>query len=542
MSTGGGADVESAVTFALSTIDVVIIVGSIVLTVVVGLWVSRRQSRDAEGYFLASKRLPWFIIGAAFVSTSVSSEQLIGTVGATYNSGMGVANWEWFMLCDFLAIIFIFPLYLQARITTIPEFLNRRFGPACANIYSIVMLFAYVLVFLVSVLYGGGLAFSQLTGLNLHLVLWAMVVLVGAYSIKGGMMSVMWTDALQCVMLLGGGMVLFFVSLHHIPGGWKAMAEASPERFHLYLPPGDPVAPFLGLVFASFGLFIFYQAGNQVMIQRVLCARTRWDAMMGLIFAGFINLFRPLVTCFLGLVVYHWVNVMHKAEPLAMGDLAFPFALRTFAPEWGLRGIILAGFLAAIMSTISALTNSTATIFSLDVYRRYIKPGATDAELMRVGRITAVAALVVATLICPLVSQLGGIFIFFQTAVTYLATPFISVMLMGIFWRRVNYRAAVVGLLGGLVIQLALAFGLPAAGVDLHWLYVACIAQVLTMGLVAIIAATTPPPPAEATAELTWRPEMVAANGEPGRPWYKSLLLWGCVLAVIWLSQYYRFW
>jgi SSS family solute:Na+ symporter len=278
------------------------------------------------------------------------------------------------------------------------------------------------------------------------------------------------------------------------------------------------------------------------MIQRVLCARTRWDAMMGVIFAGFINLFRPLVTCFLGLVVYHWIHVMHRDQPLAMGDLAFPYALKTFAPEWGLRGIILAGFLAAVMSTISALTNSTATIFSLDVYRRFLKPAATDQELVRIGRVTAVVALVVATLLCPFVARLGGIFIFFQTGVTYLATPFISVILMGIFWRRVNGQAGAAGILGGLAIQVALAFGLPAAGVHLHWLYVACFAQVLTMTLVALVTLATPPPPPEAVANLVWSPRMLAANGEPGRPWHKRLALWVSLLAVIWVALYWRFW
>ena len=151
------------------------------------------------------------------------------------------------------------------------------------------MLLAYVFVFMVPVLYGGSLAFSQLTGWNFYLVLWLTVAMVAGYTAKGGLASVMWTDALQCMMLLGGGITLFFIALANIPGGWNAMELANPDRFHLYHPPSDPVAPFPAIVLATFGLYIFYSAGNQVMVQRVLAARSTWDGLMGVIFAGFIN-------------------------------------------------------------------------------------------------------------------------------------------------------------------------------------------------------------------------------------------------------------
>ena len=158
-------------------------------------------------------------------------------------------------------------------------------------------------------------------------MLLVIVVGVGAYSIHGGLTSVMWADLFQCLLLMVGGITLFFAALSYIPGGWATIVEANPTRMHLYQPPGHQMAPFLGMIVATFGAFTFYQVGNQAMIQRMLAARSTWDALVGLIFAQFINFLRPLVTCFLGLVVYHWISVMHQHAPLEKPDLAFTFAL-----------------------------------------------------------------------------------------------------------------------------------------------------------------------------------------------------------------------
>jgi SSS family solute:Na+ symporter len=530
--------------FGLSILDVAIIVASILAVVGVGLWAGRNQEQTARAYFLASGRLPWYIIGAAFVSTSVSSEQIVGTAGATYKYGMGIANWEWWLVPTYglLTLVFV-PMWLRNRITTVPEFLSRRFGPLCADIYSWVMLAAYVFVFLVPVLYSGSLALAELTGWNFHLVLWGMVALVALYTTKGGLSSVIWTDALQCLMLVGGGVILFFVALGKVPGGWAAMEAAHPDRFHLYRPADDPVAPFPGIVLATFGVYIFYSAGNQVMAQRILGARSTWDGLMGVLWAGVINLLRPLVTCFLGLIVFHWTNVMHAAPPLENPDQTFSFALKWLAPNWGLRGIVLAGFLAAVMSTVSALANSTATLFSLDVYKRILHPGAGDARLVWVGRVVSLVSLSIAALAAPAVAHFGGVFRYFQNGVTYLATPFISVMLLGLLWKRTNYPGALFGLIGGSVITLAMAFGAPAVGVHLHWLYIAAIAQAITMAGVMIVSLLTPEP-----AESQWRPfqwSLAALNlcdDGDRRPWYQSVRLWWAIYIVGWVYLYWRFW
>jgi len=529
--------------FALSTIDIVIILASLVLVVTVGLVAGRNKSDTAQGFFLASGRMPWWIIGTAFVSTSVSSEQIVGTVGGAYKYGLGIANWEWWSLPPYAILIAVFiPIYLRNGITTVPELLKRRYSDLVGDIYSYLMLFAYVVIFAVPVLYGGALTFSTLTSLNFYLVLWCTVLLVAAYTVKGGLASVMWTDAVQCLMLLGGGLLLYFLALQQIPGGWSAMVEANPERFHLYHPPDDEIAPFAGLVTGTLGLFIFYQAANQVMIQRVLSARSMWDGVMGIILAGFINFLRPLVTCFLGFIVYHWIHEMKQAEPLGNQDLTFPFALKTFAPAWGLRGIVLAGFLAAVMSTVSALANSTATIFSLDIYKRVINPEASEKRLVRVGQLASLTALVLAGLLAPAVELAGGIFQYFQTGVTYLATPFISVILVGLFWKRATHQGATVGLIGGIVIQVLLAVANTWLGWDLHWLYVGAIAEVLIILLIIAVSLATPAPPTEKWEPFLWRPSMLAGITGGTHAWYASVPLWFGLYATTFVIVYWWFW
>ena len=530
--------------FRLSLLDIAIIVAETLSVVAIGLLAARKTERTTEGYFLASGTMPWWLIGAAFVSTSVSSEQIVGTVGAAYKGGMAIANWEWWCLPTYLLMmVFFIPLYLRNRIMTVPELLNRRFGPVCGGIYSWVMLFGYVFIFLPPVLYGGSLTLSELTGWPQWAVLAGIALLTGSYTLLGGLGSVMWTDAVQCVMLVGGGVVLFFLALNRVPGGWEAMTAAAPERFHLYHPAGDAEAPFAGLVMASFGVFLFYQSTNQVMIQRVLSARSTWDGMMGIIFAGFINLARPLVTCLLGLIVYHWLDILHRGPSLLPDkqDQTFPYALAVFAPS-GIRGVILAGFFAAIMSTVSALANAVATIFSLDVYRRFWRNDAADAELITVGRVSAGAALALAALVAPVIAKIG-LFKYFQTGVTYMATPFISVLLLGIFWKRTSYAAAIAGLVGGLLIQIGLALALWASGSTLHWLYVGAIAQALTMLLVIAVTAVTAPARPDQYEPFLWRPALLGRMeaGVP-RPAWQSVKLWFALYAAMWVGIYWWFW
>ena len=530
----------------LTTIDVIIILASMVVVIGVGIIAGRHRSESAGGYFLGGNRMPWWLIGTAFVATGISSEQMIGTVGAVYQHGMGITNWEWFGLpCYALVLTIFIPIYLKNKVTTVPGFLADRFGPACGTIYSCMLLAFYVCIYTVTVLYSGSLAFSAVTGWNFSFVLLLIVVGVGAYSIHGGLTSVMWADLFQCILLMAGGITLFFAALGHIPGGWNAMIAANPQRMHLYQPPGHEMAPFMGMIIATFGAFTFYQVGNQAMIQRMLAARTTWDALMGLVLAQFINFFRPLVTCFLGLVVYHWIFVMHQHAPLEKPDLAFTFALGEFAPGWGVRGIVMAGLIAAVMAALSAQVNSASTLFSSDIYKKLIHKTATDREMVRVGRIAAFVVLVLAAVISPVVG-LFGIFKFFQFTLTAIAIPFMAVILTGVLWRRVNYPAALFGLVGGVAVTASLlaVFSGRFGGIpELHFFYIGGIAEVVIVIGIAMISLMTAPPDYDKIAPYLWHLRLLQTYDEGvRRPWYQQLKLWCGIVTVIWLYLYWRFW
>jgi SSS family solute:Na+ symporter len=530
----------------LSGIDVAIILASVAFVASVGIFAGRHRGETASGYFLGGNKMPWWLIGTAFVATGISSEQMIGTVGVTYQHGMGIANWEWFGLpCYALVLTIFIPVYLKNRVTTVSGFLADRFGPACGTIYSCMLLAFYVCIYTVTVLYSGSLAFSEVTGWNFYVVLVLIVAGVGAYSIHGGLTSVMWADLFQCILLMAGGITLFFTALGHIPGGWGALVAASPQRMHLYQPPDHEMAPFLGMIVATFGAFTFYQVGNQAMIQRMLAARTTWDALMGLVFAQFINFLRPLVTCFLGLVVYQWVVVMHNAPPLDNTDKAFTFALGTFAPAWGVRGIVVAGLIAAVMAALSAQVNSASTLFSTDIYKKLIHKEAGDHEMVRVGRIASLAVLLLAAVLSPIVG-LFGIFKFFQFTLTVIAIPFMATVLLGILWKRVNYAAALFGLVGGALITafLLAVFSGHVAGVPrLHFFYVGGMAEVIIMIGITIVALRTAPPNYGRIAPYVWQAGLLRAYDEGvRRPWYQQLKLWCGIVMVIWLYLYWRFW
>ena len=308
------------------------------------------------------------------------------------------------------------------------------------------------------------------------------------------------------------------------------------------------------MLIATFGTFTFYQVGNQAMIQRMLAAQSALDALMGLVLASFLNFFRPLVTCFLGLAVYHWINVMHQAPPLAKGDLAFTFALgRSRHP--GACGHRRGRPSRRGDRPRSAHRSTPPPLVSTDIYKKLIHPAASDREMVRVGRTASFIVLLLAAVISPVVGCFG-IFKFFQFTLIAIAIPFMATTLMALFWKRVNYPAAVFGLLGGVLITAALltAFSGRFHNVpelqrfyinipELHFFYIGGIAEVIiVIGIAAVALAAAPPDPAK-VAPYMWSLQVLPAYDEgQRRPWYQQVKFWWAIIAVIWFYLYWKFW
>ena len=427
-----------------------IIAASLLCVVAVGLFAGRKQDKTAKGYFLASGRLPWFVIGTAFVSTSVSSEQIVGTVGMAYKNGMGVANWEWWTLPVYCAVHHL----LRAAV---PEDADHH-GPRilCSPVRAAVLRHLQLdhAPGLCLRVHGARAVRRQprlLPTDRLELLSRPLAHgrVVAGYTAKGGLASVMWTDALQCIMLLGGGITLYFIALANTPGGWSAMVSGQSRPVPPLPSARRPDRPVSG-----------HRAGNLRALHFLLggqpgdgAARAGRALDLGRTDGRHLRRLHQLLP--------PAGHLLPRADRLPLdtrnahaspagitrhrkSDTTFPFALKTLAPEWGLRGIILAGFLAAVMSATSALSNSVATIFSFDVYKKLINRNAPDRRLIFIGRLAAVGALCIAACVAPSVEWVGGIFKYFQTGVSYLATPFISILWMGILWRRTNYPGSTV--------------------------------------------------------------------------------------------------
>jgi len=287
----------------LSLLDYAVFILYLVLVVAIGFWVARREKTSAREYFLAGNKLPWFAIGASLIASSVSTEQFIGEVGFAYRYGIAVANWEWSVFPAMtLMMLFFVPFYLRRRISTMPEWLEHRFGPSSRFTFAVITILSYVFINLAGVLYAGGLALHAIFGINLWWAIVVLAVVAGAYTVAGGLASVVWTDLLQAILLLGGGLLVFFLGLREI-GGWEVLRGAG-DRAHLMLPASHPELPWTGMLVLCLSTNLWYYATNQYINQRVLGAKDEWNARAGVIFAGFLGIFLTLAVCFPGLIAY----------------------------------------------------------------------------------------------------------------------------------------------------------------------------------------------------------------------------------------------
>lgn len=520
--------------FRLSALDILIFAAYIVAVLTIGFLAARKRGVKAEGFFLARRTLPWYAVGFAMVAASVSTEQFIGASAKAHDVGMAVLNWEWGVLPSFTILILVFmPLYFRRGIFTIPEYLERRYSGSARTTFSLLTLVSYFAINLAGVLYSGGYVLHNLFGFPLLPCIWALTVLTGAYTVYGGLVSVVWTETLQSVLLLVSGLLITVIGIMKLPGGLAA-AVGTGERAHLFLPMDHPELPWTAILVLFFSTNVWYACTNQFYIQMCLGSKNEWHARMGVVFAALLGILLGFAIEFPGIVGYRLVEAGAIPAP-PESNAIYPYLVRYIIPE-GIRGIVFAGILGAIMSTVSALVHAISTLFSMDFYRVYVRPGAGETHLIRAGQTAGTVFLAAGALIAPVVGTFPTIFDFFQQSWAVLASPIVIVFVVGALWRRAtNFAALSTFVLG--ILTIPAAFWLHRAVLPQGFNFYNLVGIIFFFQLAWMIGASllSRPHPRERTESAVWTSDLAAIptseRPEP-YPWHKRLILWWTLAAV----------
>ena len=463
-------------------LDYLVFIAYALSILVIGLWVSRTKKgheKNAEDYFLASRSLPWWAIGASLIAANISAEQFIGMSGSGFALGLGIASYEWMGAVTLLVVgKYFLPIFIDKGIYTIPEFVEKRFSTNLKTILAIFWIALYVFVNLTSVLYLGGLALETILGIDMTYAIVGLALFAAAYSLYGGLSAVAWTDIIQVVFLVSGGLVTTYLALDSASGGEGIMAglqnifEAAPGHFDMILDKANPEyinLPGIGVLVGGMWVAnLYYWGFNQYIIQRTLAAKSLRESQKGILFAAGLKLIIPLVVVIPGIAAYVIVNDpqmlanlgeqgMTNLPSAGASDKAYPWLMQLLPT--GLKGIAVAALAAAIVSSLASMLNSTSTIFTMDIYRQYFNTQASDRTTVNVGRLSAAIALVIAVAIAPLLDGLDQAFQFIQEYTGIVSPGILAVFLLGLFWKKTTNRGAIIGVLVSIPIALFFKVG-----------------------------------------------------------------------------------
>ena len=421
----------------------------------VAFWVTRKESHtrdNSSGYFLAGRNAGWFVIGASLFASNIGSEHLVGLAGSGASSGVAVSQFEIMASFCLLILGWLFvPFYLKSGVFTMPEFLERRYSKGARRYLALISIVGYVLTKISVTIAAGGIVFTTLMGINFWTGALIVVVATGIYTVFGGLKAVLYTDLLQTFVLIGGSVLVTVIGLGKL-GGFAPLYEATgPEFFNLWKPMSDPSFPWTGIIFGVPILGVWYWCTDQFIVQRVLAAPNEKQAKLGTIFAGYLKLLPLLIFVVPGMVAF----ALAKSGKLAMeeSDQALPALVSTLLPM-GIRGIVVAGLLAALMSSLSSVFNSCSTLITWDIYKEF-NPGASEKKLVLVGQISTLILVGFGLLWIPLIKMLSdGLYTYLQSVQAYISPPIAAVFILGLFFKRVNARGAMASLLTGFVLGM----------------------------------------------------------------------------------------
>lgn len=464
---------------SLAGIDFLILLGVVSLLLIVGLW-GRRRSDTTHGYFLAGRELRWWQIGFSLFASNFSAAAIVGLTGAAYVTGIAIYNYEW---VGILAMIFFAMVLASAvrrsQVFTISQYLEERYSPAIKIAYSVFIIFLIIFVDMAAALYVGGMLLKEVfPALSINLIILVLMVMVGAYSVLGGLSAISRTDIIQTFVIVTGAVFVCIFTLE-AAGGWSALLADAPENsLSLIRSSEDRAVPWTGLVTGVPVLCAYFWLTNQNMVQWVLSARSEQDARQGLLMAGFMKL------SVLFIIIIPGVAAVKIFPDVAQADSIYPILLFELLPA-GILGIVMAGFVAAIMSSIDSTLHAASTIITMDFVQRGRREF-TSKQLVWIGRIITMTIICLSAVWAPMIGRFGTLFEYVQGLLSYAVAPFCVVYLAGWFWRRANAGGALLALGLGLFSALVIGVFQRAGVIEVHYLHVPLpVALISLSGLVA---------------------------------------------------------
>ncbi|MFT4733275.1 MAG: SSS family solute:Na+ symporter [Algoriphagus sp.] len=436
----------------LATLDWVVIAVYFGLLLAVAWWVVAQKNESSEDYFLAGRNMGWFVVGASIFASNIGSEHVVGLAGSGAADKFPLLIYELHAWVVILLGWLFLPFYVRSGVFTMPEFLEKRFGSEARWFLSIFSLAAYVLTKVSVTLYAGGIVISTLVGVSFMTGAIATVVLTGIYTVLGGMKAVVYTETLQAVVLVIGAATLTILGLQAV-GGWGSVVETvGPEYMNMWRSMDDKDYPWHWLVLSSSIVGIWYWCTDQVIVQRVLTARNLKEGRRGTIFGAFLKLMPVFLFLIPGIIAL--VLKMRGELVWDTPDQAFPALMMQILPA-GLRGLVAAGLMAALMSSLASVFNSCSTLFTIDIYKK-LKPAADEKQMVRVGRIATGVVVLLGIAWVPVIERLAGgtLYQYLQNVQSYIAPPITAVFLLGIFSSRINNKGALATLFSGILIVI----------------------------------------------------------------------------------------
>jgi SSS family solute:Na+ symporter len=536
----------SAGKLSIPVLDLVIIIAYLIGILAVGILSVRRLKLTSQVYFLAGRSLPWGMVGAALFASNISTIHLVGLAASGYNEGLVWGNFEWMATFTLILLGLVFaPFYFKSRISTLPEFLEKRYSPAARMFLAFMAILAALFIHIGMSLYAGAAVFKQFFGIKVVTSIAIISVITAIYTVLGGLKAVVVTETIQTgILILGAVLVTVFAILALPDRGIHNLAQlkaaVKPDQLSM-LQSHSPVGLSWYAVFLGYPILgVWYWCSDQTIVQRVLGARSQQDAQLGPLFAGALKILPVFIMVFPGVLGYVLFRGMIGAE----SNQTLPVLINQLIPT-GLKGLISAGLLAALMSTIAAALNSSATLVAVDIVKRW-KPSISEDRTVRIGRWSAVLVMLAAMVWSTQGSRYSSIFEAINAIASHLAPPITTVFLWGVFWKRGTKQAAMTTLITGFSLgALAFLFDMPVIGHEkllTHRLGIPFMMQAWWMFclcslIFAVVSLLTPRPDPDQVAAMTWKnPLQVIAGGR-----IKDLAdprLWAAVLLGIMIVLY----